>query len=215
MATDAISKAGVSRAGNLACFVAGGRRHRPPKCCCLRPFKLLLVNAAVAAACAVHTPHLLLPTPLPWALMSPRHSLAALFGAGRPTSAASEGPCPGRLRGGGIRPVARPLPDRPQPPPNRPPPLPDQAPPLPNRARPTAVVPHHPLQLLPHGLRQDARPGAALAEVCLVVLGLPPPCAPPPRLTHLNRSTGMTLRGPRKARPHHLVHAASCGRSSG
>ena len=52
------------------------------------------MNAAAAAACAVHTPHLLLveaplPTPLPWALMSPWHSPAALLGAAHPTSAAS------------------------------------------------------------------------------------------------------------------------------
>lgn len=79
---------GVARrrgaAGTLLGFVAGGRRHRPPKCCCLPPFKLLLVNAATAAAYAVHMPHLVLPTPLPWALMSPRQSPAALFGAGCP-----------------------------------------------------------------------------------------------------------------------------------
>ena len=47
-------------------------------------------------------------------------------------------------------------------------------PPQQPRARAAAVAPHHRLQLLPHGLRQDARPGAADA---LLVLALPPQVA--------------------------------------
>jgi hypothetical protein len=107
-----------------------------------------LVNVFVAAACAAHKQHLLLPTPLPSALMSPQPLLAALFGAGRPTSAASEGPCLGRLRSSGIRLVARPFPDRPPPPPNRAPPLPGRPPPTPNRAvpLPNRALPPPPLR---------------------------------------------------------------------
>ena len=60
----------------------------------------------------------------------------AIEGGGAPTFNASEGPCLGQLRGGGIRPVAVPLQNRPPPPPNRPPPPTNRAPQPPNRAPP-------------------------------------------------------------------------------